>query len=170
MFPPLPVKCSSLRCILRFSPSSSIYDRKSEGDGSLPLRRRRKRKLWMRMTKMRRGRRREWCSVRLLDSLGADHLIVDPPFYNSEIATICRFNPKGDLIYVGTSKGNINIWDVQTKAVCKLHRAIAGRRADMLPRLHFFRSSFGAKALGLPRESSIWSLIARGRESFLFAH
>lgn len=34
-----------------------------------------------------------------------------------EISTICRFNPRGDLIYVGTSKGNINIWDVQTKAV-----------------------------------------------------
>ncbi|KAL8277331.1 hypothetical protein RQP46_010284 [Phenoliferia psychrophenolica] len=32
-----------------------------------------------------------------------------------EVSSICRFNPRGDLIYVGTSKGNINIWDVQTK-------------------------------------------------------
>jgi WD40 repeat protein len=32
-----------------------------------------------------------------------------------EIATLARFNPRGDLIYVGTNRGNINIWDVQTK-------------------------------------------------------
>ncbi|GAA5988995.1 hypothetical protein JCM5350_001744 [Sporobolomyces pararoseus] len=34
---------------------------------------------------------------------------------NREIATLARFNPRGDLIYVGTNRGNINIWDVQTK-------------------------------------------------------
>ncbi|GAA6040189.1 hypothetical protein JCM8097_004172 [Rhodosporidiobolus ruineniae] len=32
-----------------------------------------------------------------------------------EVATYARFNPRGDLIYVGTSRGNIHIWDVQTK-------------------------------------------------------
>ncbi|GAA5878946.1 hypothetical protein JCM3774_000668 [Rhodotorula dairenensis] len=32
-----------------------------------------------------------------------------------EISTYARFNPRGDLIYVGTSRGNIHIWDVQTK-------------------------------------------------------
>ncbi|GAA6020877.1 hypothetical protein JCM11491_000017 [Sporobolomyces phaffii] len=34
---------------------------------------------------------------------------------NRELATLARFNPRGDLIYVGTNKGNINIWDVRTK-------------------------------------------------------
>ncbi|BGP55776.1 chromatin binding protein [Rhodotorula sphaerocarpa] len=28
-----------------------------------------------------------------------------------EISTFARFNPRGDLIYVGTSRGNIHIWD-----------------------------------------------------------
>ncbi|SGY21330.1 BQ5605_C016g08223 [Microbotryum silenes-dioicae] len=32
-----------------------------------------------------------------------------------DVATVARFNPKGDLIYVGTSLGNIHVWDVQTK-------------------------------------------------------
>ncbi|POY74570.1 hypothetical protein BMF94_2331, partial [Rhodotorula taiwanensis] len=32
-----------------------------------------------------------------------------------EVSTYARFNPRGDLIYVGTSRGNIHIWDVQTK-------------------------------------------------------
>ncbi|BGP08186.1 chromatin binding protein [Rhodotorula toruloides] len=32
-----------------------------------------------------------------------------------EVATFARFNPRGDLIYVGTSRGNIHIWDVYTK-------------------------------------------------------
>lgn len=32
-----------------------------------------------------------------------------------EISTYARFNPRGDLIYVGTSRGNIHIWDIQTK-------------------------------------------------------
>ncbi|GAA6063382.1 hypothetical protein JCM10212_001481 [Sporobolomyces blumeae] len=34
---------------------------------------------------------------------------------NREIATLARFNPKGDLVYVGTNRGNIHIWDVRTK-------------------------------------------------------
>ncbi|KAM0752903.1 WD40 repeat-like protein [Meredithblackwellia eburnea MCA 4105] len=34
---------------------------------------------------------------------------------NRELATIARFNPAGDLIYVGTSRGSINIFDVETK-------------------------------------------------------
>ncbi|GAA5893792.1 WD40 repeat domain-containing protein [Sporobolomyces salmoneus] len=34
---------------------------------------------------------------------------------NREVATLARFNPRGDLIYVGTNRGNINIWDVRTK-------------------------------------------------------
>lgn len=37
-----------------------------------------------------------------------------------EISTLARFNPRGDLIYVGTNRGNINIWDVQTKEVSPL--------------------------------------------------
>ncbi|KPV74652.1 uncharacterized protein RHOBADRAFT_53613 [Rhodotorula graminis WP1] len=32
-----------------------------------------------------------------------------------EVSTLARFNPRGDLIYVGTSRGNIHIWDVVTK-------------------------------------------------------
>lgn len=35
----------------------------------------------------------------------------------SEISTIARFNPSGSQIYVGTSRGNINIWDVASKRV-----------------------------------------------------
>ena len=34
-----------------------------------------------------------------------------------EVSTLARFNPRGDLIYVGTSRGNIHIWDVVTKQV-----------------------------------------------------
>lgn len=34
---------------------------------------------------------------------------------------MARFNPRGNLIYVGTSRGNINVWDVQTKAVGRAH-------------------------------------------------
>ncbi len=37
-----------------------------------------------------------------------------------EISTICRFSQRGDLLFVGTSKGNINIWDVATKQVSRL--------------------------------------------------
>ncbi|GJN90498.1 hypothetical protein Rhopal_003509-T1 [Rhodotorula paludigena] len=32
-----------------------------------------------------------------------------------DVATIARFNPRGDLIYVGTSRGNIHIFDVFEK-------------------------------------------------------
>ncbi|SCV72121.1 BQ2448_4815 [Microbotryum intermedium] len=32
-----------------------------------------------------------------------------------DVATVARFNPKGDLVYIGTSLGNIHVWDVQTK-------------------------------------------------------
>ncbi|GAA5850393.1 hypothetical protein JCM8547_001861 [Rhodosporidiobolus lusitaniae] len=39
----------------------------------------------------------------------------DAPRIIREVATIARFNPRGDLIYVGTSRGNLHIWDVQTK-------------------------------------------------------
>ncbi|GAA5975983.1 hypothetical protein JCM11641_002858 [Rhodosporidiobolus odoratus] len=39
----------------------------------------------------------------------------DAPRIIREVATIARFNPRGDLIYVGTSRGNIHIWDVLTK-------------------------------------------------------
>ncbi|GAA6003210.1 hypothetical protein JCM10207_001801 [Rhodosporidiobolus poonsookiae] len=39
----------------------------------------------------------------------------DAPRIIREVATIARFNPRGDLIYVGTSRGNIHIWDVTTK-------------------------------------------------------
>ncbi|GAA5858180.1 hypothetical protein JCM1840_001074 [Sporobolomyces johnsonii] len=39
----------------------------------------------------------------------------EAPRRNREIATLARFSPRGDLIYVGTSRGNIHIWDVQTK-------------------------------------------------------
>ncbi|GAA5885881.1 hypothetical protein JCM6882_004189 [Rhodosporidiobolus microsporus] len=39
----------------------------------------------------------------------------DAPRIIREVATLARFNPRGDLIYVGTSRGNIHIWDVQTK-------------------------------------------------------
>lgn len=39
---------------------------------------------------------------------------------HSEVATVCRFNAKGDLVYVGTSKGNIKIFSVETKEVCRV--------------------------------------------------
>ncbi|BGP16354.1 hypothetical protein JCM10213_004895 [Rhodosporidiobolus nylandii] len=39
----------------------------------------------------------------------------DAPRIIREVSTIARFNPRGDLIYVGTSRGNIHIWDVLTK-------------------------------------------------------
>merc|ERR1711939_107827 len=32
-----------------------------------------------------------------------------------EMATICRFNPTGDLIFAGTSEGNIVVWDTVTR-------------------------------------------------------
>lgn len=34
-----------------------------------------------------------------------------------ETATICRFSPKGDLIYVGSSRARVHVWDVRTKQV-----------------------------------------------------
>lgn len=33
------------------------------------------------------------------------------------MATICRFNPTGDLIFAGTSEGNIVVWDTVTREV-----------------------------------------------------
>jgi WD40 repeat protein len=68
-----------------------------------------------------------------------------------EIATICRFNPRGDLIYVGTSKGNINIWDVQTKAVSPLRPSSSTRDSST------GGSSCGARISGPTRRLSTWN-------------
>jgi len=37
---------------------------------------------------------------------------------NREIATIVRFTPRGDLVFVGTSLGSIYIYETTTKEVC----------------------------------------------------
>lgn len=34
-----------------------------------------------------------------------------------ETATVARFNGKGDLLYVGSSSGAVNIFDTQNKIV-----------------------------------------------------
>lgn len=55
------------------------------------------------------GRRRCACS-----SLSPDAELMTP---YRETATICRFNPRGDLVYVGSSLGTLYVFDARTKLV-----------------------------------------------------
>lgn len=41
----------------------------------------------------------------------------NPDDYNREVATMAAFNPRGDLIYVGSSLGRLHVFDTQTKNV-----------------------------------------------------
>lgn len=34
-----------------------------------------------------------------------------------EVANVCKFSPKGDLVYVGTSLGNMLVFDVRSREV-----------------------------------------------------